>query len=277
MPEIKTRDVVKGTVKTLDKSVIAAQRMKDAYIRTKEKTEHGVYSAESSPDEYAADRLSGDTETAVRETTYQFDKQGRRGFDATKDNISKAKEHFKRKRTTDPLKKQAEKRTAQQTGDGAIVAVALSQIGNVGGEPYWSWYAFSSRVEWCACFVSWCGAQCGDIGAGVIPKFAGCAGGVQWFRDRGLWQDGNFEPRHGGIIFYDWDNKGSSGPQDGQSNHVGIAEKVEGGTICTVKGDFGNSYRENYYDVGYYEILGYGTPAYEKASCKRGWYIFKIK
>ena len=41
-----------------------------------------------------------------------------------------------------------------------IVAVALSQVGNVGGQPYWSWYGFSSRVEWCACFVSWCGATC---------------------------------------------------------------------------------------------------------------------
>lgn len=39
-------------------------------------------------------------------------------------------------------------------GDGEIVTVALSQVGNIGGEPYWSWYGFNSRVEWCACFVS---------------------------------------------------------------------------------------------------------------------------
>ena len=45
-------------------------------------------------------------------------------------------------------------------GSDDIVAVALSQVGNVGGQPYWSWYGFSSRVEWCACFVSWCGATC---------------------------------------------------------------------------------------------------------------------
>lgn len=31
--------------------------------------------------------------------------------------------------------------------DGEIVTVALSQIGSVGGEPYWSWYGFNSRVE----------------------------------------------------------------------------------------------------------------------------------
>ena len=66
-----------------------------------------------------------------------------------------------------------------------IVTVALSQVGNVGGEPYWSWYGFGSRVEWCACFVSWCANECGYIDTGVIPKFADCVNGVQWFKDRG--------------------------------------------------------------------------------------------
>ena len=69
--------------------------------------------------------------------------------------------------------------------DDQIVTVALSQVGNVGGEPYWSWYGFGSRVEWCACFVSWCANQCGYIDTGVVPKYAGCVNGVQWFKDRG--------------------------------------------------------------------------------------------
>ena len=41
-------------------------------------------------------------------------------------------------------------------GNTAIVDLAKQQVGNVGGYPYWSWYGFNSRVEWCACFVSWC-------------------------------------------------------------------------------------------------------------------------
>ena len=41
-------------------------------------------------------------------------------------------------------------------GNQAVVDIAKSQVGNVGGQPYWSWYGFNSRVEWCACFVSWC-------------------------------------------------------------------------------------------------------------------------
>ena len=86
-------------------------------------------------------------------------------------------------------------------GNGGIAEVALTQVGNVGGELYWSWYGFGSRVEWCACFVSWCANECGYIDAGVIPKFAGCVLGSQWFKERGQWQDRNFEPSSGHIIF----------------------------------------------------------------------------
>ena len=146
--------------------------------------------------------------------------------------------------------------------DDQIVAVALSQVGNVGGEPYWSWYGFGSRVEWCACFVSWCANECGYIDTGVIPKFAGCVNGVQWFRERGQWADNSMEPSPGMIIFFDWDNKGSSGPQDGQSDHVGIVQKVENGVVYTIEGNSGDSCRVNQYPVGYYEILGYGVVAY---------------
>ena len=144
-------------------------------------------------------------------------------------------------------------------GDGEIVTVALSQVGNIGGEPYWSWYGFGSRVEWCACFVSWCANECGYIEAGVIPKFAACASqGVPWFQERGLWQDNSYEPRPGDIIFFDLDDGG----QDGQSDHVGIVEKVENGRVYTVEGNSGDSVRQNSYPIGYYEIYGYGTPAY---------------
>ena len=571
MPDIKTRDVVKGTVKAIDKSAVAAERMKDAYVRTKDKAEHGVFAAESSPEEYAADRTLTGTETAAHEAAHGLDKVGRKSVKATKENISKAKDYFQRRKTDLPKKQakdamrrvrrsadttqkaiktvdrsgktikqtakstgkaavkttqksiktaeqtarttikktQAAAKTAQKTaqatakaaktaaqtaratakataagikaavkataaavkaiivgtkaliaaiaaggwiavvviivicliglivgscfgiffsgedsgtgqtmrqavqeinadyqsqidttranitydelemsgsravwpevlavyavktttdpddpqevatvddtkkailkdifwqmneissrteskteevitetddghgnivettttvtrtylyitvshktaeemadhfnftadqrqqlsellaeenrnmwsavlygiysGDDAIVTVALSQVGNVGGQPYWSWYGFDSRVEWCACFVSWCANECGYIDSGVIPKFAGCVNGVQWFKDRGQWQDGSFEPSAGQIIFFDWDNKGSSGPQDGQSDHVGIVEKCENGIVYTIEGNSGDSCRQNQYPVGHYEILGYGV------------------
>lgn len=591
MADIKTRDVVKGTIKTIDKAAVAGERMKDAYVRTKEKAEHGVYSAESTPDEYAADRMTGAAEATTYEAVHQFDKQGRKGLETTKYNISKAREHFKQKKNDLPKKqvqKQAQKqaqhaaretgqrvsrsadksiktvergkktikqtakstgkatvktakgtvktaqktiKTAEQTAkttvktaqataktakataqaaakaaraaaqaaraaakaavvaakaivkvtvaavkaiiagvkalvaaiaaggwvavviivviclialivgscfgiffsgedtgsgmtmqtvvqeinddyqsqidttkanisydvlemsgsravwpevlavyavktttdpdnaqdvasmddskkailkdifwqmnaissrtetktetvitemddgngnivetettvtrtylyitvshktaddmadhfgfnddqraqltellsddnnslwaaalygigatDDAIVAVAMSQIGNVGGEPYWSWYGFGSRVEWCACFVSWCANECGYIDNGIIPKFAGCVNGVQWFKDRGQWADNSAQPTPGMIIFFDWDSpNGASGPQDGLSDHVGIVEKVENGRVYTIEGNTSDSCNRRDYPLGYYEILGYGIPAY---------------
>ena len=143
------------------------------------------------------------------------------------------------------------------TEDGAIVSVALSQVGNVGGEPYWSWYGFSGRVEWCACFVSWCANECGYIDTGVIPQYAGCVNGVQWFKDRGQWMDGSAEPAPGMIIFFDWDDENG---QDGLSDHTGIVEKVENGRVYTIEGNSGDSVRQNSYPVGHYEVLGYGCP-----------------
>ena len=145
------------------------------------------------------------------------------------------------------------------SGDDAIVKVALSQVGNVGGEPYWSWYGFNSRVEWCACFVSWCFNECGYLDTGTAPKFAGCVGGVEWFRSREQWADNTVEPSPGMIVFFDWnDPNGASGPQDGEADHVGIVEKCENGIVYTIEGNSGDACRQNQYPMGYYEILGYG-------------------
>ena len=140
-------------------------------------------------------------------------------------------------------------------GNQAIVEVALTQLGNEGGQPYWSWYGFEGRVEWCACFVSWCANECGYIDTGVIPKFAGCVLGSQWFKDRGQWQDGSFEPSAGQIIFFDWEG-------DGETDHVGIVECVENGTVYTVEGNSGDTCRQNRYAIGSSVIYGYGIPAY---------------
>ncbi|MCP1103138.1 hypothetical protein M2454_003065 [Aequitasia blattaphilus] len=140
-------------------------------------------------------------------------------------------------------------------GNQAIVEVALSQLGNVGGQPYWSWYGFGGRVEWCACFVSWCAEQCGYIESGVIPKFAGCVQGSNWFKEQGQWQDRNFEPTAGHIIFFDWEG-------DGVTDHVGIVEKCEDGVVYTVEGNSGDACRQRSYAVGSSNIYGYGTPSY---------------
>lgn len=150
------------------------------------------------------------------------------------------------------------------TGSDEIVAVAMSQVGNVGGQPYWSWYGFNYRVDWCAIFVSWCANECGYIDAGVIPKFAGCVQGSRWFKERGLWQDRSYTPNPGDIIFFDWNDPGGfSGPQDGVPDHVGIVERVENGRVYTVEGNSGDKCCQRSYPVRYYEIYGYGIGNFE--------------
>ena len=52
MADIKTRDVVKGTIKKIDKAAIAAGRMRSAYVQTKEKAEHATH-----PDEHNAEGM----------------------------------------------------------------------------------------------------------------------------------------------------------------------------------------------------------------------------
>jgi len=140
-------------------------------------------------------------------------------------------------------------------GNQAIVEVAASQLGNVGGQPYWSWYGFDSRVEWCACFVSWCAEQCGYIESGIIPKFSLCSDGVAWFQQHGQWQDGSFTPSAGQIIFFDWDG-------DGITDHVGIVEKVENSTVYTIEGNSGDACKQRSYAIGSSLIYGYGIPIF---------------
>lgn len=136
-----------------------------------------------------------------------------------------------------------------------MVAIAQSQIGQTGGQPYWSWYGFSSRVEWCAIFVSWCAEQCGYIDAGIVPKFAGCGVGVQWFQNRGQWLPGSATPKPGMLIFFQWYGSDSS-----IADHVGIVERVENGRVYTIEGNSNDQVRQNSYPVGYGEIKGYGVP-----------------
>lgn len=111
MADIKTRDAVKGTIKTIDKAAIASERMKSAYAKTKDKAEQSYYADENSATEYATDRVSGAAERITHEGIHQFDKQGRKGVKDTRENIGKAKDKisdFKQKRAV----KTAEKKMA---------------------------------------------------------------------------------------------------------------------------------------------------------------------
>ena len=134
-------------------------------------------------------------------------------------------------------------------GNTALVDLAKQQVGNVGGYPYWSWYGFNSRVEWCACFVSWCYNR-----AGVSePKFAACQSqGVPWFQSRGQWGARGYENiAPGDAIFFDWD-------LDGSADHVGIVIGTDGSRVYTVEGNSGDACKIKNYDLNYQCIKGYG-------------------
>ena len=140
-------------------------------------------------------------------------------------------------------------------GNGQIVSIAKAQLGNEGGQKFWSWYGFSGRVEWCACFVSWCADQSGLIQSGAVPKFSACSDGVTWFQGQGKWQAAGSIPTTGSIIFFDWDG-------DGTSDHVGIVDRCDGSTVYTVEGNSGDAVKQNTYAIKSSSIMGYGLVAY---------------
>ena len=134
-------------------------------------------------------------------------------------------------------------------GNQAVVDIAKSQVGNVGGQPYWSWYGFTSRVEWCACFVSWCYGQMGLS----EPRFSACQSqGIPWFQSHGQWGGrdyANIAP--GDAIFFDWD-------LDGRADHVAIVVGTDGSKVYTVEGNSDDACKIKSYSLTYECIKGYG-------------------
>lgn len=150
-------------------------------------------------------------------------------------------------------------------GSQDLVNVALSQLGNEGGETYWRWAGLESRCEWCALFVSWCADQTGLLAAGQVPYFSFCADGLAWYQAKGMWIDrselnaSNYEDviYPGMIIFFDWADR--AGRRDGVSDHVGIVTEVSNGIIYTVEGNNGDAVVESSYSVDSESVMGFGV------------------
>ena len=140
-------------------------------------------------------------------------------------------------------------------GNRQLVNIAKSQLGNEGGEKFWPWYGFTSREEWCACFVSWCADQAGLIQSGAVPKFSLCTDGKNWFQNQGKWQGTGSMPSPGAIVFFDWEH-------DGTCDHVGIVERCDGTTVYTIEGNSGDAVKERSYAISSNSIMGYGMVVY---------------
>ena len=164
--------------------------------------------------------------------------------------------------------------TKSSTGDNSqvnyeitspIISVAKSQLGQKGGQPYWSWYGFNDRVAWCACFVSWCANQCGLIENGQIPRYSVCDNGIAYFKEKNRWQDREtgYLPVQGDIIFFNWLEKDENGNlyQDEKSDHTGIIEYYDSSTnkVYTIEGNSGDECKERSYNADDIQIMGYGT------------------
>lgn len=134
--------------------------------------------------------------------------------------------------------------------NASIVTIAKTQVGNVGGEVYWKWYGYDSRVEWCACFVSWCAEQSRQLDVS-IPKFSAVKDGIAWYKEKGLWKDRNYSPNVGDLIFFDWEN-------DGIPDHVGIVERIENNRVFTIEGNSNDICKEKGYQKNSKAIYGYG-------------------
>lgn len=146
------------------------------------------------------------------------------------------------------------------SGSNELVNLALSQLGNKGGEKFWKWAGSKKRIAWCALFVSWCADKTGLRAAGKIPYFSFVGDGVHWFKTKGKWIKGsdvnssNYDKlvQPGMIIFFDWE-------PDGKPNHVGIVTKVENGRIYTVEGNSSDAVREKNYSANSNHIFGFGV------------------
>ena len=164
--------------------------------------------------------------------------------------------------------------TKSSTGDNSqvnyeitspIISVAKSQLGQKGGQPYWSWYGFNDRVAWCACFVSWCANQCGLIENGQIPRYSVCDNGIAYFKEKNRWQDREtgYKPSQGDVIFFNWLEKDENGNlyQDEKSDHTGIVEYYDTSTnkVYTIEGNSGDECKERSYNADDIQIMGYGT------------------
>ncbi len=145
-----------------------------------------------------------------------------------------------------------------RTPNQAVIDLALTQVGQQGGQPYWSYYGFSSRVEWCACFVHWCMNKTPSA-VGKYPTTANnayCPTLTSWFREAGRWGDRTYTNLVAGdTIFFDWEG-------DGGADHIGLVIGRDNEYVYTVEGNSGDAVKVKQYRIGSSVILGYGLMNY---------------
>ena len=144
-----------------------------------------------------------------------------------------------------------------------FIDIAYSQLGQVGGYPYWSFFEHQSRANWCAMFVSWCAHEAHLDSKDIMPLFVSCKEGINWFYDNDLYTSDISKVKKGMIIFFDFDNTEETGVPDGYTDHVGIISKVENNLVYVIEGNYNDMVCENVYPIDYYGFLGLGMIDYK--------------
>ena len=162
-----------------------------------------------------------------------------------------------------------------------LVQVAQEQLkesnsSRFGGYKYWKYLGFNSRVEWCACFVSWCANQAG-ITTTVIPHYSAVTDFYKFYdiNKHGTFHSINskYTPKPGDLII--WENKSNSNSKG--ISHIGIVEKVKDGKLYTIEGNSGYNYADAqgrkdrvahniYNSVQASGCTGFATPKYPAAA-----------
>ena len=123
-------------------------------------------------------------------------------------------------------------------------------------------YKVKYTDSWCATFVSAVAIKLGYTS--IIPTECSCQNMIDLFKKAGIWvENENRTPKAGDIIFYDWEDSGK-GDAKGWSDHVGIVEKVSGGKITVIEGNYSNAVKRRTISVNGKYIRGYGVPKYDK-------------
>lgn len=74
MPEIKTRQIQKGTIRTLDRAAAMTSRLKDVRTRTKDLADDPRTRGSRSPEEYASNRIVGMAKDTGTDAVYMAEK-----------------------------------------------------------------------------------------------------------------------------------------------------------------------------------------------------------
>lgn len=140
-----------------------------------------------------------------------------------------------------------------RTPNQDVVDLALSQVGQQGGQPYWSYYGFSSRVSWCACFVQWCMRNTPSATSSYPQSSnnAYCQTIADNLSSLGQFGHDNSIITTGDVIFFDWE-------PDGHTDHIGIVIGRDNDKVYTVEGNSGDQVKIKSYNLSSSVIYGYG-------------------